>query len=181
MIDTETMRKMTHTHINKKQKNNKGVLNPRKSDVWSSFYLGDVDYRRDNQRFDFKIMSDGVTANIFMMKLNPHELHIDLDTSSKNDFGQPTRPMDRPVVEKFDQIPPGVIERIDEFDVKIGIDPGAKTMAAWTSKYPNGFEHCDSIESKTFREMFGHRKREYNRRRITGRVSIKSIHFNFFK
>lgn len=67
------------------------------------------------------------------------------------------RPTDLAVLEKSDRISPNVVERINEFDVKIGIDRGVKTMAAWKKQQRNGDEECSSVESKSYREMFDFR------------------------
>lgn len=60
-----------------------------------------------------------------MMKLNPHELHVDLGTPNKIKVVL-TLQKDLPVLEQFDEIPTGVIEH----DVKMGIDPGGKLIIA---------------------------------------------------
>lgn len=40
--------------------------------------------------------------------------------------------MDRPVLEQFDRIPPNIDERMNEFDVKIGIGPDdKKSLNGW--------------------------------------------------
>lgn len=54
-------------------------------------------------------MSEGVTANIFIIKSN---MHMDLDTPSKIE-NVPMQPMDPPVLKQVDRIPPNVIEHIN--------------------------------------------------------------------
>lgn len=56
---------------------------------------------------------------------------------------------------KVNRIPAEEIARIDKFDAKVGIYPGAKTMARWTTKYRHDGVECSS---KTFQEMFGFRQ-----------------------
>lgn len=77
MIDTETMRKMRWIRYDKRIHN----FNPPKSDAWSLFRLEGLEII--NQWYDSKIMPDGMTTVIYMMKLNLYELHIDLGIPSK--------------------------------------------------------------------------------------------------
>lgn len=60
--------------------------------------------------------------------------------------------MDLPKNEQFDVFPSNVIER--EFEVKVGIDSGAKTMAAWKKQYPNIDEEFSVFENISRNDWF---------------------------